>query len=102
MSDRLRELDNRMIGKSVPDDRPRSERLLRPRAAVWSGRGRLLYGATLIGMLAVLRWVSDPLIEGLAFVALFAVAGLLSFADERKRSRRFRRRRRRRRGAGPS
>jgi hypothetical protein len=49
----------------------------------------LLYGATLIGMLAVLRWVSDPLIEGLAFVALFAVAGLVSFADERQRSRRF-------------
>jgi hypothetical protein len=49
----------------------------------------LLFGGTLVAMLAVSRWVSDPLISGLAFVALFAVAGVVAFADERKRSRRF-------------
>lgn len=88
-SNRLRNLDNRVLGRPVPDHRPLSARLVRPRPAVWSGRGRLLYGGTIIGMLAVLKWVSDPLIEGVAVVAFFVCAVLVSFADERKRSRSF-------------
>ena len=86
---RLRGLDNKVLGRSVPDDRPLAERLRRPRPAVSSGKGRLLYGGILLGMLAVARWVSDPLVGGLAFVALFAGAGVVIFADERRRSRKF-------------
>lgn len=89
MSDRLRGLDDKVLGKSVPDDRPLAERMRRPRPAVSSGKGRLLYGVTLLGMFAVLRWVSSPRFEGMAIAALFAAAVLVTFADERKRSRRF-------------
>lgn len=49
----------------------------------------MLHGGILLAMLAVTRWVSDPLVGGLAFVGLFAFAGVVIFADERKRSRRF-------------
>jgi hypothetical protein len=89
MSDRLRELDNRVLGRSVPDERPLSQQLLRPRPAVWSGKGRLLYGALLVAMFAVLRWVSDPTISVLAIVALIPVGFLIIAADERKRARKF-------------
>ena len=89
MSKHLRELDNRVLGRAVPDDRPLPDRLLRPRPAVRSGRGRWLFGGILIAVLAVSRWGSDPLVSGLAFIAFFAVAGLMAFADERKRARRF-------------
>jgi hypothetical protein len=40
-------------------------------------------------MLAVLRWVTEPLVEGLLTVGLFATAVGVSFADERRRSRKF-------------
>lgn len=89
MSDRLRDLDDKVFGRAVPDDRPMSRRLLRPRPAVWSGRGRFLFGLVLIGMFAVLRWNPDSLFGALAIVALFGAALLVSAADERKRARRF-------------
>jgi hypothetical protein len=90
LSDRLRGLDNRALGKPVPDDRPLAERLLlHPRRAVWSGKGSLIYGATTLAMLGVARWVSNFLIAGCALIALFVVGLLVSFADERKRSRTF-------------
>ena len=40
-------------------------------------------------MLYVPSGVSDPLVSGLAFMALFAVVVLVTFADERKHARRF-------------
>jgi hypothetical protein len=89
LSDRFRGLDNRALGKPVPDDRPLAERLLQPRRAVWSGKGSLIYGATTLVMLGVARWVSNFLIAGCALIALFVVGLLVSFADERKRSRTF-------------
>ena len=89
MSNRLRDLDNKVLGRSVPDGRPLAEQMLRPRPAVSSGKGRLIYGGILLTMIAVARWVSDPLFSGLAFVVLLALAGVVTVADERERSRRF-------------
>ena len=89
MSNRLRDLDNKVLGRSVHGDRPLAERMLRPRPAVSSGKGRLIYGGILLAMIAVARWVSDPLFSGLAFVVLLALAGVVTVADERERSRRF-------------
>jgi hypothetical protein len=89
MSDRLRDLDNRALGKPVPDDRPLPVRLLQPRPSVWSGKGHLIYGATMLAMLAVVRWVSNFLIGGCALIAAFVIGLVVSFADERKRSRKF-------------
>lgn len=88
MSDRLRELDNRMLDKSVPDERHMSQRILRPRPAVWSGKGRLLYGALLLVMFAV-WWVADSVVSVLTTVALVPLFFLIIAADERKRSREF-------------
>ena len=89
MLDRLRELDNRVLGRSVPDERPLSQRLLRPRPAVSSGKGRLLYGALLVAMFAVLRWVTDPIVSVLAIVALVPIGFLIIAADQRKHARQF-------------
>jgi hypothetical protein len=89
MSERLRELDNRVLGRSVPDERSLSQKLLRPRPAVWSSKGRLLYGALLVAMFAVLRWVSDPIVSVVAIVALAPLGFLIIAADERKRARKF-------------
>jgi len=49
----------------------------------------LIYGGILLTMIAVARWVSDPLFGGHAFVVLLALAGVVTFDDERERSRRF-------------
>ncbi len=89
MSDRLRKLDDQVLGKPVPDDRPMAERLLRPRPAVWSTKGRLLLGAVTISMFAVLKWVSDPVVSIWFIVVLWSVGLLVVFADERQRARRF-------------
>lgn len=89
MSDRLRELDKRVLGRPVPDERPLSQQLLRPRPAVSSGKGRLLYGALLVTMFAVLRWVTDPIVSVLVIVALVPIGFLVIAADERKRAKQF-------------
>ena len=91
MSNRLRDLDNKALGKPVPDDRPLPMRLLQPRPAVWSGKGRLIYGAAILATLAVTRWASNFFIAGCALIVLFVIGLVVSFADERKRSRNFHR-----------
>lgn len=85
MTERLLRLDNRVLGRPVPDTRPMRERLLRPRPAVWSRRGRVAYGAVVLGMFAAMFWLPEP-IGILALVALLPAAFLISAADERRRA----------------
>lgn len=63
-----------------------SQRLLRPRPAVWSRTGRLLWGLILLAMFALWRW-TDSTVATLALVPLMAAAFLVMAADERKRAR---------------
>ncbi len=89
LSDRLRDLDNNVLGRSVPDERPLTQRLLKPRPAVWSPKGRVLYGIVLLGMAAVLWLGSDSALGAFALVPLVAAAFMVVAADERKRAKRF-------------
>lgn len=88
MTERLRRLDDEVLGRPVPDDRPRLRRVLRPLPAVWSMTGRLLYGVILLGMVAVLRWAPET-VGALALAPMLAALFLVSTADERKRARQF-------------
>jgi len=87
-ADWARGLDNRVLGRPVPDERPLGERLLRPRPAVWSWRGRVLAGMVIAGMFAALRW-GDPLTGVIVTWLLLAVLFIVGAADERKRARRY-------------
>lgn len=89
MTKQLRDLDDKVLGRTVPDDRPLAERVLRPRPAVSSSKGRLLYGGVLLAGLAVAGWVSDPLVGGLTVPALVALAGSVIASEEGRRSRGF-------------
>ena len=79
-------LDDRVLGRSVPDDRPLAHRLMHPTPAVWSPRGRLSLGLVIIGLLGATR-LGDVAVA-IAVPVLFGVALLAIFADERERSRR--------------
>lgn len=89
MADRIRELDNHVLGRAVPDARPMAEPLTRPRPAVWSRRGRAVLAVVLIGMFADSRWGGDGVMGMVGLVVLFAIALVAVAADERLRSRRF-------------
>jgi hypothetical protein len=89
IGERLRRVDDRVLGRPVPDRRSHGERLLRPRPAVWSRVGRLGYAAIVLGMLADLRWGGDNIPALAVMVALLVALFVLVAADERKRSRAF-------------
>lgn len=84
-ADWARHLDNRVLGRPVPDERPLWEQVQRPRPAVWSTRGRLVAVGLLIGMLALAG--NDSIFAIVLFVALFAGFLVVIAADERKRAR---------------
>lgn len=89
LTERLRHLDNRVVGRPVPDTRPLGVRVFRPRPAVWSSRGRFVYGVLLAGMFADLWWGFESVSGIVVFVALFAGLFLVVAADMRKRSRAY-------------
>lgn len=89
LADRLHALDERVLGRPVPDNRPLRVRMLRPRPAVWSTRGRLLAGLIILGMLGLGWWRPDSVWAGLAAAGLLAAAFLVIAADERKRTKRL-------------
>ena len=88
LAHRLHALDERVLGRPVPDTRPLRERMLRPRPAVWSTRGRVLFGLIIVGTLGLGWWGPDSAWAGLAVAGLLAAAFLVIAADERKRARR--------------
>jgi hypothetical protein len=88
-ADWAKDLDNRIIGRPVPDDRPITQRVLRPRPAVWSRRGRFLAGLILLAMFATAAWGPDSLLGALLIVPIWAAFFVVIAADERKRARRF-------------
>lgn len=67
---RASELDDRVFGPSV-DDRPLGQRLMRPRSAVVTRRGRAIAAVILIAMAAAAWRLPDPL-GVIVVVALFA------------------------------
>lgn len=87
--DRMRLLDDQVLGRPVPDGRSVAGRVLRPRPAVWSGKGRVASLLVLLAMFATLRWLDSSVGADLAFVALWALGLVISFADERLRSREY-------------
>jgi hypothetical protein len=74
-----------MLGKPVPDNRPLGRRMLSPRPAVWSGRGRIFYGLIVLAMFAAMWWLPEPF-GIVALVALLPAAFLVMAADERRRA----------------
>jgi len=82
----LRHLDNQVLGRPVPDDRPLWQRALRPRPAVWSLRGRVLAGIILGGFFVLAAWGPDTLLGGLLLVPLMLAFFVVIAADERKRA----------------
>lgn len=81
--DRARRWDEALLGRQVPDQRPFSEQLRRPRPAVWSLRGRAAYGAILLGMFAAIAWLPEAM-GVIAIVILVAAAFFVVAADERR------------------
>jgi hypothetical protein len=83
--DRLRHLDDRILGHPTPDHRPLREQLLRPRPAIWSRRGRFAYALIVLAMIGALIWLPE-LIGIWAVVVLLAAAFVVTAADEKRRS----------------
>ena len=85
----LRRLDDRVLGRPVPDERSTAARLLSPRPAVWSKRGRIAYGLVVLALFGVMRLLGGSLAADFLFVGLLVLGLLVSFADERRRSREY-------------
>jgi hypothetical protein len=85
LAERARRLDARVLGHSIPDDRPLQDRIVHPRPAVWSRHGRITYGVIVVGMLAAGWWLPEPF-GILAMVVLLAAAFVTVGMDERRRS----------------
>lgn len=88
---RLGDLDDRVLGRQEPDDRPLVERLLRPVSTVRTRLGRLTYFGLVAGMFANLRWGSDGTASLVIFVGLMAASLVVVVLDSRHYSRRRRR-----------
>lgn len=81
---RARDLDDHVLGRPVSDNRPLSQRVLRPRPAVWSRHGRVVGASIVLTMFAALTWA--PAVIGIwVIVALLAGAFVLVAVEERRR-----------------
>jgi hypothetical protein len=60
LTERLRRLDDKVLGRPVPDTRSLAQRVLRPRPAVWSRPGRAIYAVLLAGLFADAGWGATP------------------------------------------
>jgi hypothetical protein len=82
---RLRELDDRVLGRPVPDDRSAPQRLVSPVPVVRTRLGRAVYFLLLVGMIADLRWAGDGTVGVVVFVALI-VGSFVTVAWDMRRS----------------
>lgn len=87
MIERLRELDNRVLGRPLPDDRSRWQRWLRPRVVGWSARGQMAMLAVLAVMFATVVLWPGAVWSAVVMIAVWVAAFLIAAAEERKRSR---------------
>jgi hypothetical protein len=82
---RARDLDDRVLGRPVPDNRPLMLRVLRPRPAVWTRRGRVAGALIVLAMFTALMWAPTVLAICIV-VALLAGGFVLVAAEERQRA----------------
>ena len=91
LGERFRQLDNKVMGRPVPDSRNVVQRVLRPPFLSWSRTGRVVYVLTVLAFFGLLRWAGDEAWTLFAMVGLFVAVLIVLFSEERKRSRAFHR-----------
>lgn len=89
MTERPRDLDNQVLGRPVPENRPLWQQMLRPRPACWSRSGRAAAFVVVAALFALAVWGGTSVLSMIALVVLVAASFLIAAAEERKRSRSY-------------
>ena len=87
---RARELDNRVLGRPVPDRRPYWQRIVLGPWPLWSKQTRWRYGVVMVlmvGSILMSRWLAQPLFGVLGTVGGGILAFLVMAAEGRRQSR---------------